>query len=146
MGTITHEKSLSAKPDDLWAIVTNPTTWDEWFTVHKRWVGEPPAELAPGSKLVAAVSLLGYESTVEWEVRAIDAPNHLALEASGPAGTRVGFTFDIRSTTDGSILSITGTYSSPLLVGPLEEMVKKDVVRNIDASLDRLDALATRQP
>src|SRR5690606_41307251 len=41
--TLFRSRDLSAAPEELWAIIADPQTWDKWFTVHDRWLDQPPA-------------------------------------------------------------------------------------------------------
>ena len=45
MGHIEANRELSAARDAVWAMIADPSTWGEWFTVHEKWlsrVAAPP--------------------------------------------------------------------------------------------------------
>ena len=81
MGHIEATRNLSATPDELWAIVSDPQSWDKWFTVHDKWLEEPPATLTSGARLTAKIVMLNMANKIEWTVKSVDAPTALALGA-----------------------------------------------------------------
>ncbi|QIS17911.1 type II toxin-antitoxin system Rv0910 family toxin [Nocardia terpenica] len=144
MGHIEYTKKMTADPEALWAVVGNPHTWGDWFSIHDRWMEEPPAALAVGNKLVAKVVMLGMANKFEWNVVAVEAPNTLTLTASGMAGVKVEFSFDIAAAGDGSELSIKGDFEGALIKGALGKAVEKDGLKQLEKSLEALDALAAK--
>ncbi|MCM6776223.1 SRPBCC family protein [Nocardia sp. CDC159] len=142
MGHIEYTKKMSANPEALWAVVGNPNTWGEWFSIHERWMEEPPATLSQGNKLVAKVVMLGMANKFEWNVASVEAPNKLTLTATGMAGVKVEFTFEITPAGDGSELSIKGDFEGALIKGALGKAVEKDGMKQLEKSLDALDSLA----
>lgn len=144
MGHIEYTKKMTAGPEALWAVVGNPNTWGDWFSIHDRWMEEPPAALAVGNKLVAKVVMLGMANKFEWNVAAVEAPNTLTLTASGMAGVKVEFSFDIAAAGDGSELSIKGDFEGALIKGALGKAVEKDGLKQLEKSLETLDALAAK--
>lgn len=143
MGHIEATKNLNATPDALWAVVSDPQTWDKWFTIHERWMEEPPATLTTGSKLVAKIMMLGMANKMEWVVEEVDSPNNLVLSGAGMAGVKVKFSFDIRPEGAGSTFSVSGDFEGALIKGALGKAVEKDGAKQLDTTLDQLDALAT---
>ncbi|MFF2552505.1 SRPBCC family protein [Nocardia sp. NPDC058058] len=143
MGHIEASKDLNATPDALWAVVSDPQTWDKWFSIHERWMEEPPAVLAPGSKLVAKILMLGMANKIEWVVESVDTPNRLVLSGTGMAGVKVQFAFDITPEGAGSKFSVSGDFEGALIKGALGKAVEKDGLNQLDKTLTALDALAT---
>lgn len=143
MGHIEASKTLSATPEALWAVVSDPQTWDKWFSIHERWIDEPPATLAPGAKLVAKIVMLGMANKIEWVVESIDAPTKMVLSGTGMAGVKVQFTFDITAAEDGTKFSVSGDFEGALIKGALGKAVEKDGLNQLDKTLAQLDALAT---
>ncbi|WP_067673908.1 type II toxin-antitoxin system Rv0910 family toxin [Nocardia miyunensis] len=142
MGHIEYTKKMAAGPEALWAVVGNPNTWGDWFSIHERWMEEPPATLEVGSKLVAKVVMLGMANKFEWNVVAVEAPSTLTLGATGMAGVQVEFTFRISAADEGSELSLQGDFEGALIKGALGKAVEKDGMKQLETSLDALDTLA----
>ncbi|MFD7842094.1 SRPBCC family protein [Nocardia sp. NPDC059764] len=143
MGHIEAGKNLSATPDALWAVVSDPQTWDKWFSIHERWMEEPPAVLAPGAKLTAKILMLGMANKIEWVVESVETPNKLVLSGTGMAGVKVQFSFDITPEGSGSKFSVAGDFEGALIKGALGKAVEKDGLNQLDKTLTALDALAT---
>jgi len=143
MGHIEATKNLSASTGALWAMVSDPQTWDKWFTVHDRWLEEPPAELTEGTKLTAKIVMLNMANKIEWTIVSVDAPNRLTLAGTGMAGVKAEFNFSTEPTDSGSTFTVTGDFEGALVKGALAKAVEKDGLRQLDKTLDQLDALAT---
>ncbi|MEV6771438.1 SRPBCC family protein [Nocardia sp. NPDC051030] len=143
MGHIEASRDLSASPESLWAVVSDPQTWDKWFSIHERWMEEPPAVLAPGAKLVAKIMMLGMANKIEWVVESVDTPNRLVLSGTGMAGVKVQFGFDIAPEGSGSKFSVSGDFEGALIKGALGKAVEKDGLNQLDKTLTALDGLAT---
>jgi carbon monoxide dehydrogenase subunit G len=143
MGHIEASKNLSASPDAVWATVSDPQTWDKWFSIHERWIDEPPATLTEGAKLTAKIMMLGMANKLEWTVKHVDAPNKLVLGGTGMAGVKAEFTFTIEPDGSGSTLSLAGDFEGALIKGALGKAVEKDGRKQIDTSLEQLDAFAS---
>jgi carbon monoxide dehydrogenase subunit G len=143
MGHIEATKNLAASPDALWAMVADPQTWDKWFTVHDRWLEEPPATLTEGTKLTAKIVMLGMANKIEWTIVSVDEPNKLTLAGTGMAGVKAEFNFTIEPVGEGSSFTVTGDFEGALVKGALAKAVEKDGVKQLDKTLEQLDALAT---
>ena len=113
------------------------------LTVHDRWLEEPPATLVPGATLTAKIVMLGMANKVEWTIETVDPPTSLALSGTGMAGVQARFTFTIAPDGAGSTFTVTGDFEGALIKGALAKAVEKDGVRQLDKSLEQLDALAS---
>ena len=143
MGHIEATRELSADPTALWGTVTDLANWDKWFTVHEKWLEEPPATLSEGSKLTAKIVMLGMANKIEWTIDSVDAPRSLVLSGVGMAGVKAQFTFTIDPTESGSKFTVLGDFEGALIKGALGKAVEKDGVKQLDKTLDQLDALAS---
>ncbi|WP_280251762.1 type II toxin-antitoxin system Rv0910 family toxin [Nocardia abscessus] len=142
MGHIEATKDVNATPEALWAVVSDPHTWDKWFTIHERFMEEPPAVLSEGAKLVAKIVMLGMANKLEWTIVSVAAPHRLTLGGTGMAGVKTEFTFDIRPNGAGSTILVSGDFEGALIKGALGKAVEKDGIKQLDRSLEQLDTLA----
>jgi carbon monoxide dehydrogenase subunit G len=142
MGHIEVSRDLAASPEVLWATVSDPNTWNEWFTVHEKWMEEPPATLTPGAKLTAKVVMLGMANKIEWAIETVDAPTTLVLAGTGMAGVTARFEFTVTPVGSGSKFSVAGDFEGALIKGALGKAVEKDGLKQLDKSLDALDEFA----
>ena len=138
MGHIEATRELSACPEALWGTVSDLANWDKWFTVHEKWLQDPPATLTEGTTLTAKIVMLGMANKIEWTIDSVDAPRSLVLSGTGMAGVKAQFTFTIDPAESGSNLTVFGDFE-----GALGKAVEKDGIKQLDKTLDQLDALAS---
>ncbi|MGY4710859.1 type II toxin-antitoxin system Rv0910 family toxin [Mycolicibacterium sp. CBM1] len=143
MGHIEATRDLSASPEALWAIIADPQTWDQWFTVHDRWLEEPPATLTSGARLTAKLVMLNMANKIEWTVRSVEAPRTLSLGGTGMAGVKADFTFVIEPIATGSRFTVSGDFEGALVKGALAKAVEKDGARQLEKTLAKLEELAS---
>jgi hypothetical protein len=145
MGHIEASRGLSADPDALWGTVTDLANWDKWFTVHEKWLQGPPDTLSEGAKLTAKIVMLGMANKIEWTIAQIDAPRSLVLSGTGMAGVRAKFTFTIDPADNGSRFTVFGDFEGAMIKGALGKAVEKDGAKQLDRTLDQLDALTSAE-
>ena len=143
MGHIEATKSLAVSPNALWDTISDLSSWDKWFTIHEKWLSEPPAALAPGSTLTAKIVMLGMANKIEWTVEKVDAPTGLTLSGTGMAGVKCRFDFTVTPDGDGSQFSVAGDFEGALIKGALGKAVEKDGAKQLDKTLAQLEALAS---
>jgi uncharacterized protein YndB with AHSA1/START domain len=143
MGHIEATRELSASPDALWGTVTDLANWDKWFTVHEKWLEGPPDSVTEGAKLTAKIVMLGMANKIEWTIDKVDAPRSLVLSGTGMAGVKAKFTFTIDPAGSGSKFAVSGDFEGAMIKGALGKAVEKDGAKQLDKTLDQLDALAS---
>jgi uncharacterized protein YndB with AHSA1/START domain len=143
MGHIEAARELTANPEALWATVSDLANWGDWFTVHEKWLEEPPAELREGTKLTAKIVMLGMANKIEWTIEAVDAPRSLVFDGAGMAGVKAKFSFTVDPIEDGSMFTVSGDFEGAMIKGALGKAVEKDGVRQLEKTLQQLDALAS---
>jgi carbon monoxide dehydrogenase subunit G len=143
MGHIEATKILTAKPDAVWATISDPNTWDKWFTIHDRWMEEPPATMTEGAKLCAKIMMLGMANKIDWTVNTVQEPSLLELAGTGMAGVKSSFSFAIEPAGEGSKLTVSGDFDGALIKGALGKAVEKDGMKQLEKTLEQLDNLAT---
>ena len=143
MGHIEVTRELSASPEALWGTVSDLANWDKWFTVHEKWLDEPAATLTEGAKVTAKIVMLGMANKIQWTIDSVDAPRSLVLSGTGIAGVKAQFTFTIDPVESGSRFTVFGDFEGALIKGALGKAVEKDGVKQLDKTLDQLDALAS---
>jgi hypothetical protein len=143
MGHVAVSRHLAADPDALWAIVADPRTWDEWFTVHDRWLIEPPASLAAGTRLTASMFILGVANNIVWTVESIIAPVSVMMVGTGVAGLTAQCGFTIAPTGTGSRFTVVGDFAGTLVRGSVVKAVEREGVAQLVKSMALLEVLAS---
>lgn len=143
MGHIEAERHLPAPVAAVWAIIADPSTWGDWFTVHEKWLQEAPATLTAGENLVAKIVMLGMANKIEWTVEGVDAPRQLSMSGTGMAGVKCSFTFTLEPAGDNAArFMLAGDFEGALIKGALGKAVEKDGAKQLDKSLAALAELA----
>jgi uncharacterized protein YndB with AHSA1/START domain len=52
MGHIEAERELPAPVAAVWAMIADPSTWADWFTIHEKWLSEVPPTLTEGTRSI----------------------------------------------------------------------------------------------
>jgi uncharacterized protein YndB with AHSA1/START domain len=144
MGHIEATRVLAAPPEALWQNVSDLKNWDKWFSVHEKWMTEPPEGITEGAKLTAKIVMLGMANKIEWTIESVRAPKTLVLSGTGMAGVKAQFEFTITPADDGgSTFTVSGDFSGALIKGALGKAVEKDGAKQLDKTLIQLDALAS---
>ncbi|WP_037360593.1 type II toxin-antitoxin system Rv0910 family toxin [Amycolatopsis orientalis] len=142
MGHTSATKELPVSPDKAWEVLSDTSTWENWLTIHGGWLSEPPAQLAPGTKLVQKVVMLGMANKIEWTVESIEEGKQATISGVGMAGVTCQFVFALEAAGSGSLVSIDADFSGSLVVGALGKAVEKDANKNLVTSLDKLATFA----
>ncbi|WP_111509903.1 SRPBCC family protein [Mycobacterium kyogaense] len=142
MGHIEQTATLPASSATLIEVISDPNTWGEWFTIHERWMVEPPAKLTAGANLTAKIFMLGMANKIEWVVEEV-TNNKLVLSGTGMAGVKADFSFELTPSGDSTDVRVAGDFEGALIKGALGKAVEKDGTKQIQESLDKLAALAT---
>ncbi|MFC4376871.1 SRPBCC family protein [Nocardia halotolerans] len=141
MGHIEKTATLNAPAEKLMGVITDPSTWGDWFTIHERWMVEPPATLTEGAALTAKIFMLGMANKMEWVVGEV-APTKLIMTGTGMAGVKATFSFDLTPNGDQTEVQVSGDFEGSLIKGALGKAVEKDGTKQLQASLDKLATLA----
>jgi uncharacterized protein YndB with AHSA1/START domain len=141
MGKINATATLPAARDDVWAIISNPSTYENWLTIHTKWK-EVPDVFSEGAKASEVVTMLGMPNTIEWTVEEFDAPSVLRISGTGMAGVRTTFSMSVAANDDGgSTAQIDAEFEGSMITGALGKAVEKDAQANLDESLANIAKL-----
>lgn len=142
MGHIEAKQQLNATPAAIWKLIADPSTWDDWFTIHAAWLSVPPTTINSGDRLVQKIVMLGMANKLEWTVDEVVEPSRVAMSGTGMAGVKVAFAFEVTPTDTGSEFAVTGDFEGALIKGALGKAVEKDFGAQLDATIARLENLA----
>jgi uncharacterized protein YndB with AHSA1/START domain len=143
MGHIEAERELPAPVDAVWAMIADPSTWADWFTIHEKWLSEVPPTLSERTQLAAKIVMLGMANKIDWTVDSVEAPRRLSMSGTGMAGVTCAFTFHLEPAGDsGSRFTLSGDFEGALVKGALGKAVEKDGAKQLDKTLAQLTELA----
>lgn len=142
MASIETSRTIDAAQKNVWDVVADPRKFEQWNTLHTRWEGEPPSELALGSQVTEVVSIMKIPNTVTFTAVAFEPPNQVSLAGKGTGGMNVALTFSVVPDGDSkSVATITVDVAGALLFGPMGKHVEKTLVAELVASLDNIAAM-----
>jgi uncharacterized protein YndB with AHSA1/START domain len=143
MGKVNATVTIPAAPEKVWALFSTPATYDDWMTIHTKWKGDVPETFSEGATLQEVVTMLGMANTISWTITQCDAPSSLTMSGTGMAGVKSTFTLSVQTDGNGgSVAQIDAEFEGAMVVGALGKAVEKDAQANLDASLQKLTALA----
>ncbi|WP_182376201.1 SRPBCC family protein [Nocardioides sp. WS12] len=132
---------IPAAKTDIWGIISDPSSYEKWLTLHTKWKDEPPTELALGTQMTEVVSIMGMPNTITWNVDAYEAPKSLTISGTGMAGAKVTFTLSVEGGNDSSVATIDAEFISQMMVGAIGAAVERTAAKELDQSLANLSAL-----
>lgn len=139
MASIETSKTIDASQAHVWDVVADPRKFEKWNTLHTRWEGDAPTELAMGSVVTEVVSIMKIPNTVTFTAVAFEPPHHVTLEGKGTGGMKVSLTFSVKREDDNkAVASIKVEVAGALLFGPMGKRIEKSLVAELDASLGNI--------
>jgi hypothetical protein len=138
---VTRSAQLPVAPDAVWAVLSDPHSWADWLTVHRRWVTRTAAPVRAGRPDDRRDPVLGVTNTIEWTVESA-LPGTLVLVGVGDGGLRVRFTCWLSAAEDGTRLTVTAELTGHRLPSALVAVVETAGAEEVDASITRLGTLA----
>lgn len=142
MGKISANVTIPATPDKVWEQIVNPSSYENWLTIHTKWKGDVPARYTKGATASEVVTMLGMPNTITWTVDELEEGKALTISGEGMAGVKVTFGFALESDGNGgSNATINAEFVGAMITGALGKAVEKDGEKNLNQSLEKLSAL-----
>lgn len=140
MPNITKELELPAAPDQVWAKLTDFSSYAEWNTTHAGFPdGAPPAP-TQGATFKEKVKIMGMPGEVNWTVAEVTEGERLFLDGKGPMGTHMKMTYDLQPAGEGTRILLDSEFGGAAL-GPMAKALEKESDKSLDESLEKLRAL-----
>ncbi|MFE4574374.1 type II toxin-antitoxin system Rv0910 family toxin [Streptomyces chartreusis] len=141
MGQLSASREIAATPSEVWAVIANPSSYEQWLSMHQKWKGDLPAELTAGAKVTEVISMMGMPNTIAWNVDKCDAPTALVFSGEGMAGVKVELGFNVSAAGSGTLLEMSCSFEGQMIVGALGKAVEKQGAIEVDSSLTKLTEL-----
>ena len=142
MAQVNVSKQITAPQDAVWAVLSNPSRFPEWLTIHEKWKDEPPTELSQGATFTQVVSVMGMANTIAWTTDEYDAPNSLRISGTGMAGAKISFVLAVAADGPASVATIDAEFTGQMVVGAIGAAIERSAAKEVEASLEKLAALA----
>jgi uncharacterized protein YndB with AHSA1/START domain len=142
MGAVNATVTVPASQEQVWDVIVNPATYENWLTIHTKWKSEIPEAFTQGAQAAEVVTMLGMPNTITWTVDELEAPGRLRISGTGMAGVRTAFTLAVASGgVDSSTVTIDAEFEGQMIAGALGKAVEKDARENLEKSLAKLGEL-----
>ncbi len=143
MAKATASIDIAASPDKVWALISDPSRFEEWLSVHTKWKEPPPETLSKGATMSEVLTIMGMANTLEFTVEEYDPPNSTKFSGTGMAGAEISFTLTVEAKgDDASIASVDAEFKSQMMVGAIGGAIERAATKELTASLEKLAALA----
>jgi hypothetical protein len=143
MSLVTASIHLPAKPAEVWKVIMDPDSLDEWVTIHRRLLHADDGPARVGYTMDQQIHMRGVNLEVHWKL--IECrPCELAVwEGRGPARSRAHSEYALSVEREGTRFDYRNEFRPPL--GPLGAIVSRALVggmpeREAKRTLDRLCA------
>lgn len=145
MSEVITSITIDAPPEDVWAVIMDPTRLGEWVTIHRKLTsardGGGPRR---GDEMEQTLCLRGVNFHVHWELAACDAPRHAIWKGRGPARSHAETEYRLTAVDGKTRFAYRNDFRPPL--GPLGAAASRALVgglpeREATASLKKLKAL-----
>ena len=138
MPSVTKTVDLDRPQEEAFALATDPARFEEWLTLHAGWPDGVPGAPSEGDAFKQKLSIMGMPADVDWKVTALEPGSRIVMTGAGPMGATLGTTI----VADGGTVSYEAEFSGGGIQGPMGDMVTKKAGEEIEASLEKLKALA----
>jgi len=143
MSLVTASILIKAPPEEVWNLVMDPNSLQEWVTIHRKLVHADEGPPRVGYTMDQQIHMRGVHLEVHWKLVEC-RPDELALwEGRGPARSRARSEYVLTAEDGGTRFDYSNEFRPPL--GPVGAIVSRALVggmpeREAKRTLERLRA------
>lgn len=142
MAEVHVSQDIAASQENTWGVFSDLSRFADWLTIHDKFYGEPPTEIAVGSTFTEQATIMGMSNKIDWTVEAFEAPRSLSIGGKGLAGAQITFVLSLESTGENSCTAtIDANFVGTMVVGAIGAAVERAANKEVTASLEKLAAL-----
>ena len=144
MSQIRRALEIGADPEAIFSLLTDVDRLPDWSTITIKTHDPTPGPLKEGDTFTQTLRVLGRNLETDWRVTELEAPHHVAYEATGPAGAQLKMRQTVQEAEGGSTVSFDLEYQLPGgFVGDLADLVAgRRNERELEHSMHNLKDLA----
>ena len=143
MARVDVTKEIDAPQEKVWALLSNPSSYPDWLTIHDGWRGEVPTEVGEGSTFTEMCTVMGMTNKIDWTVADYVAPSTLKISGTGLAGAKISFTMTVAAEGEGSHANIDAEFEGQMVVGAIGKAIERSARKEVEASLEKLSGLVS---
>jgi carbon monoxide dehydrogenase subunit G len=143
MTLVTASICIAAPPADVWKMIMDPNSLEDWVTIHRKLLDADDGPLRVGYLMDQRVHLRGVSLDVHWRLVECRSPERAVWEGRGPARSRARTEYTLEAKDGGTRFDYRNEFRAPL--GPVGAIVSRALVggmpeREARRTLDRLRA------
>lgn len=139
---VSHE--IAASQEVVWATLQDLSKFEQWLTIHDKWYGDAPSEIAVGTTVTEQATIMGMSNKIDWVVTAYDAPNSFTISGKGLAGAQITFVMAVEANGDDkSTAKIDAEFTGQMVVGAIGAAIERASQKEVTASLAKLADLVS---
>lgn len=144
MSQVRREIEIDASAETVFGLLTDLSRLPDWSTITLEAHDPTPSPLKKGDTFRQTLRILGRRMETEWLVTELDAPHHVAYQATGPAGAQLEMRQTVKATGAGSTVAFDVEYQLPGgFIGDLAEFIAgRRNEREVEHSMQNLKDLA----
>jgi Polyketide cyclase / dehydrase and lipid transport len=139
MADVTVTADINATPQQVWAVLANPSCWGDWVELHQGFAGEAPTQFVPGGAFVQRVRVLNMPADIRWTTVGLQEPVRLEFEGAGPMGIALRAEYGVEGRGQGSAVTARMEFKGAA-VTMVGAQLETEVGSSLRASLGKLKA------
>lgn len=143
MAKVDVTREIAAPQEKVWALLSNPSSYPDWLTIHDGWHGDVPTEVSVGSTFTEKCTVMGMTNKIDWTVTEYAARSVLKISGTGLAGAKISFTMTVAANGNDSQASIDAEFEGQMVVGAIGKAIERSARKEVEASLDKLAGLVS---
>ncbi|HWH10939.1 MAG TPA: SRPBCC family protein [Solirubrobacteraceae bacterium] len=144
MSAVEVSTLIRATPEEVWAVVMDPSRLGDWVTIHRRVADVSRGPVRNGFRMAQTLHLRGANFKVRWVLTECEFARHAAWDGRGPAMSTARTEYVLAPHSGGTRFHYRNDFRPPF--GPLGAVASRALVGGIPErearnSLTRLKAL-----
>jgi carbon monoxide dehydrogenase subunit G len=106
MPVINEQIEIAAKPDAVWAQLTNFADFGKWMVPHVEFPAGGPEKLEAGVAYDEKMKLMGFPADIKWTIKNVEEGVRFDLDGKGPMGVSMIESFIVEANGEGTLFKI----------------------------------------
>ncbi|MFG3498919.1 SRPBCC family protein [Streptomyces sp. NPDC047928] len=141
MAEVSAEARIEAPAREVWARLTDFSSYERWNATHTGFPQGVPDDLAVGATYLENMRLMNFPAEVVWTVAELEPERVLAATGRGPMGVSLGMRYALTPDGHGATTVRVDSEFTGAAVSMMASRLKDSATAALDESLRRLAAL-----
>ncbi|MGW1916610.1 type II toxin-antitoxin system Rv0910 family toxin [Streptomyces sp. NPDC002076] len=124
MAEVSAEARIQAPAEEVWAQLTDWSSYGEWNATHTSFPDGGPQSLAVGGTFQENMKLMGFPAEVDWTIEELEPARVFAIRGKGPMAVTVATRYTLTPDGDATSVRIDGEFTGAavsLMAGKLKD-------------------------